>query len=138
MAIGRAAQAFRVLLTPVTLLLLFACADTERVSPAQREAGTSRLFARAYEEVMNYYIQPLAPKDLAVPALRRLASLDPALAVAVEGDEIVLRDKDAVVRRLPQPGSRDAAGWGEITAAMLTSATHESSAVANLTEDERD
>src|SRR5436305_128403 len=77
MTIGGAAKAFRVLLTPTTLLLLFACADTERAPPAQAQIGTSRLFTRAYDEIMNFYIAPLASKDLAVSALRRLSTLDP-------------------------------------------------------------
>ena len=138
MTIGSAGKAFRVLLTPIALLLLFACADTAQIPPAQSHGSTSRLFGRAYDEITTFYIAPRAPKDVALPALRRLTTLDPALAVVEEGDDLVLRDKDAVVTRLPQPGPRDAAGWGEITMALLTAATEDSTAVARLSDDERE
>jgi len=138
MTIGSAGKAFRVLLTPIALLLLFACADTAQIPPAQSHGSTSRLFGRAYDEITTFYIAPRAPKDVALPALRRLTTLDPALAVVEEGDDLVLRDKDAVVTRLPQPAPRDAAGWGEITMALLTAATEDSTAVARLSDDERE
>ena len=65
-------------------------------------------FKRAYDEVMNFYIAPMAPKDLALAALRRLSTLDAALSVADEGDDVVLREKETVVARVPQAGARDA------------------------------
>jgi carboxyl-terminal processing protease len=130
------APRWRPFLASLLLLALFGCADGG-TTQQKSDRTTGRLFARAYDEVANFYIEPVTPKDVAIPALKRLSTIDPALSVSLEGGDVVLRDA-AAVERFPQADARDARGWGDLTAAILAAADHHSPTVSAMPVDRRD
>jgi carboxyl-terminal processing protease len=117
----------------LTLALLGGCAETPP-PPAAIDAS-ARLFARAYTEVMEYYVEPRTAKQVALPALERIATLDPALSVTASGGEIVVQEGAVVVLRVAQPADRDPRGWGVATSAALHGAKAASPTLAALADD---
>src|SRR5882724_11647655 len=130
------APKWRPFLASLSLLALFGCTEAS-TSQQRSDRTTGRLFARAYDEVANFYIEPMTPRDIALPALKRLSTVDPALSVSLEGGDVVLRD-NAAVERFPQADARDARGWGDLTAAVLAAADRHSPIVSAMPEDRRD
>ncbi|MBV9521916.1 MAG: S41 family peptidase [Alphaproteobacteria bacterium] len=117
----------------LTLLSLTACT----APPVVRDEGdTTRLFARAYQQVMDYYIEPLTARDVAMAGLSRLSALAPGIALSSDADGVVLRDGSTTLARLAAPDPTDARRWGEITASVLDEARAHWSSLA-ATSDER-
>jgi carboxyl-terminal processing protease len=121
----------------LALLALAACAATGAPRDSAND-GTVRLFARAYDDVMDLYIERLTAKDIAIPALEHLSSIDPDVSARPEGADIVVQRKDGTAVRLTQPADRDAHGWATSTAAVVTAARRLSPKIAETTEDDLD
>jgi carboxyl-terminal processing protease len=115
------------------LAVLGGCAEASPPPPIAIDPS-ARLFARAYTEVMEYYVEPRTARQAALPALERLATLDPDLSVATSRGEIVVREGGAVIAHIVQPPDRDPRGWGIATSAALRSAKSGSPAMAALSE----
>jgi carboxyl-terminal processing protease len=130
----RPSRARRVVLSLLALPLL-ACVESSEpnVLTANDEAG--RLFARAYSQVMEYYIEPISARDAALPALQRLTTIDPDISLTTTADEIELTDARVVVERLPLSPERDTRAWGAITSTLLHSAKAHSPKLAQLSDD---
>jgi carboxyl-terminal processing protease len=118
----------RIALLVVTLLATAGCAAPDPPLDDRR----ALLFASAYQEVMEYYIEPRTAREAALPALARLSTLAPAIAVAPDGEDIVLRAAGTPVARYPAPEARDAEGWGTLTATLWDAARERSAALAAL------
>lgn len=127
----------RRLAVSLSLLAVSACADSGATGTAGSDE-TRRLFTRAYDEVMELYIEPVTARDVALPALARLSAVDPDLAVTEADGDIVLGNKGIAIERLVQPAARDARSWGKLTAAFLMAAKRRSPQVAAVPEDELD
>jgi carboxyl-terminal processing protease len=131
-----ATVAWRRLGLVLLLAALAGCAETP--PPPTAIDASARLFARAYTEVMEYYVEPRTAKQVALPALERLATLDPDLSVAATGGEIVVQEGPVVVARVVQPLDRDPRGWGVATSAALHGAKAGSPTLAALSDDRID
>ena len=119
----------------LALLALAACAGSLTPHDEAGE-GTTRLFTRAYDDVMDLYIEKLSAKDIAVPALAHLSSIDPDFSVRPEDSDIVLLVKEREAERLPQPEARDARGWAKLTTRAIVSARRLSPKIAETTEND--
>jgi carboxyl-terminal processing protease len=124
----RGGACWRIALVFVALLATGGCAAPD---PPLDDAR-ALLFAGAYRQVMEYYIEPRTAREAALPALAQLSTLAPGIAVAPDVEDIVLRDAGAPVARYPAPEARDAKGWGALTAALWDAARKRSAALAAL------
>jgi len=96
---------------------------------------TGRLFARAYSQVMEYYIEPISARDAAMPALQRLTTIDPDITLIATADDIELSDARVIIGRVPLSPDRDSRAWGAITSTLLHSAKMHSPKLAQLSDD---
>src|SRR5258708_357346 len=122
LGLGAARTLRRVLVPSLLLVSLLACAEALGPNRLAANDDTGRLFARAYGQVMEYYLEPLTAKEAALRALQRLGTLDPDLTVSADGDAIELREASLVIDHLPLSPERDARGLGVVTSAALRDA----------------
>lgn len=100
------------------LLLIGACASTgHRHSTDPAEA----LFAGAYREIRDYYLDPVKIDVLARAGIDQLAA-GTGLRLDDAGGSVQLVDQGAVVGTWQAPGPEDADGWAHITAAAIGAA----------------
>ena len=130
----RPSRARRVVLSLLALPLL-ACVESSEPNVLAANDETGRLFARAYSQVMEYYIEPMSARDAALPALQRLTTIDPDITLTATADEIELSDARVVVERVPLSPERDSRAWGAITSTLLHSAKTHSPKLAQLSDD---
>jgi carboxyl-terminal processing protease len=116
------------------VLLLLACASGDD-SPLAASDEVGRVFARAYDQVADLYIEPKPPAEAAWPGLVKLAALDSELMVERTGDQVLLKHDDAVVERLPRPVDEDARAWGAVTSTLIRAARRSSPTVDAIDED---
>jgi carboxyl-terminal processing protease len=117
---------------PVLLLIACTSADDDRLAVSD---DVGRVFARAYDQVADLYIDPKLPADTAWPGLVKLASLDPALGVERTGSALLLKRDEAVLDQLPRPADDDARAWGAATSALIQAARRSSAKLGALEED---
>jgi carboxyl-terminal processing protease len=135
--LGRSPRARRgVLLSLLALIPLIACAGSP--SPNRHEVAddAGRLFARAYSQVMDYYLEPLTAQEAALAVLRKLTTLDDDVTVSDASGTIELRVAGTVVEHLKSAPERDWRGWGATTSMLLHDAKLQSPKLAALSEDE--
>jgi carboxyl-terminal processing protease len=100
------------------LLLIGACASTgHRHSSDPAEA----LFAGAYREIRDYYLDPVRVDVLARAGIDSLAS-GTGLRLDETGGAVQLVDQGVVVGAWQAPAPEDADGWAQITAAAIAAA----------------
>ena len=100
-------------LSAVALVALAACAGQEQIQPAT--GGGGQLFARALDEIGEFYIEPVSSRQVAIAGAARLAKLDNKLAVSdnLGGASVVaLSYEDRNLAYYPTPATRTA-GLGE-------------------------
>jgi carboxyl-terminal processing protease len=117
---------------PVVVLLACSSADGSRLAESD---DVGRVFARAYDQIAELYIEPRPPAETALPGLAKLAALDPGLKVERTGDAVLLKRGDAVVDDLPRPTDDDPRAWGAVTSSMIRAARRASPAIGALDED---
>lgn len=83
---------------------------------------------------MEYYVEPRTAKQVALPALQRLTTLDPEIKATATGSEIVIHEGTAAIVRIAQPADRDPYGWGAATSAALNGAKAGSPAIGALSD----
>ena len=98
-----------------SLLLLAGCATP---GPS---ADEHRLFGEVYRDILRYHLEEAHADQLALAGLGELSKLDPGLAVARTGDEVVL-SYGLTAMKFRAPPERDDSGWGELTAHVLETA----------------
>lgn len=125
----------RVIFPFLALIPLIACADSPGPNRLAANDDTGRLFARAYSQVMEYYLEPLTAKDAALASLNKLTTLDPDLTVSDATGAIELRDAGRFVERVPASPERDWRGWGAITSTLLHDAKAQSPKLAAMSDD---
>jgi carboxyl-terminal processing protease len=122
-------------LSLLALIPLIACADSPGPSRLESNDEAGRLFGRAYSQVMEYYLEPLTAKDVALAALKKLNTFDPDLTVGNDLGAVELRESKRVVDHLPSPPERDWRGWGAVTSTLLHDAKMQSPKFAALSDD---
>jgi carboxyl-terminal processing protease len=131
----RAGAAILVWRRAAVVLALVVSGCAEAPPPPAALDDSAQLFARAYTEVVEYYVEPRTAKEVAMPALEQLAKLDPDLSVTASSSEIVVRESTTVIARVAQPPERDPRGWGAATSAVLHGAKTGSPFLAVLPND---
>jgi len=130
----RSSPARRFVLSLFALPLL-ACVESSEPNVLAANDETGRLFARAYSQVMEYYIEPISARDAAMPALQRLTTIDPDISLIATADDIELSDARVIIGRVPLSPDRDSRAWGAITSTLLHSAKMHSPKLAQLSDD---
>ena len=102
---------------PVLIAVLAGCGTF-----LEPDSGETQLFAQVYRDVTHYHMKETSPDRLALAALQSLSRIDPALAVASEGNELVLRDRDVAQRFTVPTDAGDSAAWGRLTVRVVTAA----------------
>ncbi len=113
-------------------LIISACAappsplmeDSEFPLPAAKE-----VFSVGYRTIKDRYIEKIMPGDFAIEGLRGLATIDPALSLTREDDEIVIKFSEEIVQRFDAPKIDDADGWAELTVNISAIARQNSAAL---------
>jgi carboxyl-terminal processing protease len=135
--LGRSPRARRgVVLSLLALIPLIACAGSPGPSRLDATDEAGRLFARAYSQVMEYYLEPLTAQEAALAALKKLTTLDADIMVSEASGAVELRDGGRVVERLKPSPERDWRGWGSLTSTLLHDAKAQSPKLAALSDDE--
>jgi carboxyl-terminal processing protease len=119
----------------VAALLVSGC----QIAPDPRAASDQEtaLFQQAYGDIARYYIEPVTPRALALAGLRKLSTIDTALAIEPAEDYVVLHyGRDAT--RFAAPVAQDAQGWGALSGEALAAARAASASLAALPSDRLD
>ena len=124
-----------VFLSLLALIPLIACADSPGQTRLDTNDDAGRLFARAYDQVMEYYLEPLTAKDVAIASLKKLNTLDPDLTVSDDSGVVELSKTSRVVDRLSSSSERDWRAWGAITSSLMHDAKAQSAKLAALSDD---
>lgn len=103
------------------LLALAACSTPTEMR--QQDTSFDRtaaddVFASAFENISDKYIDPLPLDDVGLEGLRGLGAIDPAVTAERDGADLVLVVSGREVARRPAPGPRDARAWGTLTTEM--------------------
>ena len=122
----------------LVLFLIGACASTGESGTAPRGVldPSGALFAGAYRQIRDYYLDPISVETLAVASV---GALDPDhLGMAVdERDHVVrLASQGQNVAMLGEPDANDAEGWAMITSTALATARRVDPALAAATDEE--
>lgn len=80
------------------------------------------MFVSGYEKIESIYIEKVDLADLTVAGLTQVASLDPEMSVARQGDRVALKVKGIDRGSFAPPEEVDADGWGNLTADILAAA----------------
>lgn len=135
--LGRSPRARRgAILSLLALIPLIACAGSPSANRVEASDEAGRLFARAYSQVMEYYLEPLTAQDAALAALKKLTTLDPEILVSETPGTIELRDAGRLIERVKSSPERDWRGWGSLTSTLLHDAKQQSPKLAALSDDE--
>jgi carboxyl-terminal processing protease len=101
--------------------LMVACASQDStVQVGYDEGRAERLFTAGYSNVSDIYIEEVPVADLAIAGMKSLASIDPALGVAVEGDRLRVNFDNQPMASFPMADPRDPEAWGALTAAVIS------------------
>jgi carboxyl-terminal processing protease len=122
-------------LSLLALIPLIACADSPGPNRLESNDEAGRLFGRAYSQVMEYYLEPLTAKDVALAALTKLNTLDPDLTVSDDFGTVELHESKRMLDHVAASPERDWRGWGAITSTLLHDAKLQSPKLAALSDD---
>ena len=107
--------------------LMVACASQDStVQVGYDEARAERLFTAGYSNVSDIYIEDVAVADLAIAGMNSLASIDPAIAVAVDGDRLRVSIDGHSMASYPLADPNDPEAWGALTAAVISATRYHS------------
>ncbi len=106
---------------------MVACASQDSTPPAgYDQARAEYLFRAGYQDVSDIYIEEVAIADLAIAGMSSLASIDPAIGVAREGERLQISIDGRSMASYPMPAASDAQGWGALTAAVISASRYHS------------
>jgi len=121
-----------------SILALCACAAQPTSSSIQprplANGGDTELFSETYQSVIEYHVDATRADTLSLAALGDLTSVDPAITVGRDGDDIALRRGDQTWR-MRAPAPFDTAAWGTLTATLVQAARDASPKVAEVAPD---
>ncbi|WP_189050695.1 S41 family peptidase [Aliidongia dinghuensis] len=122
------------------LSLMSACASSldNRATRPDRLGHDSAetLFAEAFHEIHQYYLQPISSETLAMAGLARLDQDDRSFTVAEIGHTVVFFDKDTAIEHVPAPAPDDADGWAEVVATALVDGRSHAPALASASDEQ--
>ncbi|GAB4173627.1 MAG: S41 family peptidase [Thalassobaculales bacterium] len=86
---------------------------------AYQPEDAAEVFATGWDNISEYYIDPVRVSELAVHGLQGLRQIDGDLAVSREGNELRLSRRSTVLRSFPAPADDDVARWGRVSAEIV-------------------
>jgi carboxyl-terminal processing protease len=112
-----------------SLVLLLAAACTPLPNPFESESSPERVFAVSFENLVERYIEPRKPSELALAGLAKLSTLDEAVAVSRTGNFVEVNIAGIPTSRHAAPEADDIDGWALLTANVLQDVRKASPAV---------
>ncbi|MFM2129354.1 MAG: hypothetical protein RL477_900 [Pseudomonadota bacterium] len=111
---GRALASFAL------VLLLAGCAGIgSRSTPEYRTDAAQKVFARAYENIFDKYIEALATPNFAMDGIAGLSSIDESLGVRRRGPHVLLTVSGTEVARFPAPEADNIEAWARLTTNVI-------------------
>jgi carboxyl-terminal processing protease len=123
------------------LFLMAACASTSdgpRYATRERFAFdlSGALFANAYRQIHDYYIEPVTIETIAVAGISRLEAADGSFMINEDGPAVLFLDHGKEFNRLKTPDTNDADGWAAVTSAAITAARGHAPELAHATDEQ--
>jgi carboxyl-terminal processing protease len=125
----------------LVLFLIGACASTgESLRPmaagqvALDPSGT--LFAGAYRQIRDYYLDPVTIETLALAGVAGLDTGPDGLTIDDANHTIRLIDHGVELSRVPLPDADDPDGWAAVTSAAIAAARSHDAALADATDEQ--
>ncbi|HIP79000.1 MAG TPA: PDZ domain-containing protein, partial [Kiloniellaceae bacterium] len=107
--------------------LMVACASQDSAPPVgYDEARAGHLFSTGYGYVSDIFIEEVTISQLAIAGMGSLASIDPAIGVARDGDLVRVSIDGTSMASYPAPNPDDAKAWGALTAAAISASRYHS------------
>jgi len=116
----------KITLTAV-LIVVAACAAPYTPPPPLIRADRDdmlEVFSAGYRNITEKYIDVVSTESIAVSGLRGIASIDPAIRIEKQGNEVILTYAGNYVFQTAAPKSSDIVGWSMATLDMIKSAVH--------------
>jgi carboxyl-terminal processing protease len=104
------------------LLLTNSCAGPTHKAEPPRDflaRDAARVFTAGYDNISEYYLDPVDLHSLAVHGMQGLSQVDPSFAVTPLPDRLQLTVGRAVIGEFPVPQQNDSVHWGMLTAAVI-------------------
>jgi carboxyl-terminal processing protease len=108
----------------LSVALLSACAqagDTAQLRARQHFPNdpVAALYANAYDDIQQYYIEPIDARTMAVAGLQAVIPPNSHVKMSVGPDTVSFTQDGTVLRQLREPAAEDADGWAAVTSAGL-------------------
>lgn len=119
---GLAHRVRSTLIVAAVLVLTNSCASTVDQSAAPREfqaRDAAEVFAAGYDNIREYYLEPVQIGSVALHGMQGLQGLDPAVSVSSGEEKVRLSVGRAVIGEFPAPREDDSVRWGMLTAAVI-------------------
>jgi carboxyl-terminal processing protease len=124
------------LLAPLAALLAAACAGpyagmAPPPSTTFTQSAATQMFTAGYDNIQEYFIEPVKLSDVATRGLNGLKAIEPGLVVEREPGGVVRLALDAtVLGRFAMPREDDPLAWGQLTANAVVAGRDGSAALA--------
>lgn len=110
------AALFRAIASAAFALVVASCAGGARHETREYAPETAqRVFAKAYENVFDKYIEPRDTAGLAISGLKGLATIDDSLGADRVGAAVRVTQAGEEIARLAAPRGDDIDGWARLT-----------------------
>ncbi len=117
----------------LTVLTLAACAGhTDRPTAAQSDER--RLFTETNESILQYHVQEVPPRQLALTGLSRLSSVDPHVSIDSTAGSVTLTVAGQT-RRYDAPGASELVDWSVLTSTIIDDARNMSPVIGAMSTD---
>ena len=94
------------------------------------------LFASAYRQIEEFYLDPVSLETLAVAGIAGLDAADHSFMVGETQHKVTILEDDRETLRMPAPSADDAEGWAEVTATAIVAARGHSHELTQATDEE--
>lgn len=125
---GRAG--LRAIAALIGLLAVAGCAGF--TTAGSDDVGARRLFNAGMKNLVERYVEPVAPEQLSVKGLGNLSAIDPAVSVVAVGNRLQLIAHGRVVGEWPTYDNTNADDWADLIAEALAAARRASPAIAAM------
>jgi carboxyl-terminal processing protease len=101
----------------LTVLTLTACAS-QADRPTAAQFGEQQLFTETNENILEYHIKEVQPRQLALTGLARLSSIDPNVSIASAEGSVTL-NVAGQIRHYDAPAASKPVDWSVLTSNIL-------------------
>ena len=113
-------------------LLLAGCTAHSPIAAQNYEKDrANRLFAAGYQDVSDIYIEDVSIETLAIAGIENLTSIDPAIQIQRQGNQIAMSVDGRPAGSLSLPPRGDADSWADVTAETIKAGRQHSVQLAN-------